>query len=152
MKSRFLAVLVFSVCIGAPAPVHPPAQASRAEVVRQTPRPVKSPDFSGKKQKGTASYYARRFHGQEMADGTALDLASNAAASKTLPLGTKARVRNLENGKSAVVEIRDRGPYIKGRIIDLTPRTARQLGIGRDGLARVEVEPLDLPEKGDSVS
>lgn len=80
-----------------------------------------------------------------MADGTPFDPSSNAAASKTLPLGTKAKVTNLENGKSAEIEIRDRGPYIEGRIIDLTPQVAYQLGIIEQGIAQVEVLPMEVP-------
>lgn len=84
-----------------------------------------------------------------MADGTPMDPNSNIAASRTLPLGTKARVTNLENGKSAIVEIRDRGPYVDGRIVDVTPKTAKTLDFHEDGIAQVVVTPIELPE-GDS--
>jgi len=81
-----------------------------------------------------------------MADGTRMDPQGDNAASKTLPLGTTARVTNLATGKSAVVTIKDRGPYVQGRIVDLSPETARQVGITRDqGLAKVEVEPIAVP-------
>ena len=81
-----------------------------------------------------------------MADGTPMQLYSNNAASLTLPLGTTARVINLSTGRSAVVTIRDRGPYAKGRIIDLSPATARSIGISQtQGLAKVEVIPLAVP-------
>jgi rare lipoprotein A len=71
---------------------------------------------------------------------------SNNAASRTLPLGTVAKVTNVETGKSAVVKIEDRGPYIKGRIVDLSPSTARKIGItGRIGVAKVEVAPMVVP-------
>ncbi|HNF66859.1 MAG TPA: septal ring lytic transglycosylase RlpA family protein [Plasticicumulans sp.] len=97
--------------------------------------------------RGEASFYANHFEGKKMADGTRYDGDSNVAASKRLPLGTKARVKNLETGKTAVVEIRDRGPYVKGRVIDLTPATARSIGIDReDGVAPVEVTPISLPK------
>lgn len=76
-----------------------------------------------------------------------MDPESNAAASKTLPLGTKVRVENLETGDSEVVEIRDRGPYVPGRIVDVTPRTAEELDMKEEGVAPVEVVPLELPEK-----
>ncbi len=73
-------------------------------------------------------------------------LYSNNAASLTLPLGTTARVTNLETGRSAIVTIRDRGPYVHGRIVDLSPGTARKIGIDRTkGLANVEVAPLRIP-------
>lgn len=105
-------------------------------------------DRSGRKQVGKASYYARKFAGRKMADGTPMQPNGNNAASKTLPLGTTARVTNLESGKSATVVVRDRGPYVRGRIIDLSPSTAREIGITREqGVAMVEVAPIDLPEQ-----
>ena len=103
-------------------------------------------DRSGKTQEGEASYYGKEFFGRKMADGTPMDPQSNIAASRTLPLGTKARVTNLDNGKSAEVEIRDRGPYIEGRIVDLTPKTAEQLGMKTEGVAPVAVTPIELPQ------
>lgn len=103
-------------------------------------------DRSGRKQVGKASYYARKFSGRKMADGTPMKPHGNDAASKTLPLGTTARVTNLETGKSATVTVRDRGPYVPGRIIDLSPSTAREIGITREaGVAPVEVAPIDVP-------
>ncbi|HYD63195.1 MAG TPA: septal ring lytic transglycosylase RlpA family protein [Noviherbaspirillum sp.] len=105
-------------------------------------------DLSGKARKGKASYYGKKFHGKKMADGTPMDPNANIAASKTLPLGTKAKVTNLENGKSEIVEIRDRGPYVDGRIVDVTPRVAEKLGMKKDGVATVEVKPLELPVGG----
>ena len=94
-------------------------------------------DRSGRKRIGTASVYSHRFAGRKMADGTRMDPHDDNAASKTLPLGTEARVTNLKTGKSATVTIQDRGPYVKGRIVDLSPATADQIGItpkegGRD--------------------
>jgi len=102
-------------------------------------------DHTGKPRKGKASYYGNEFRGKKMADGTPMDPNSNAAASKTLPLGTKAQVTNLENGRSAVVEIRDRGPYVGGRIVDVTPKTAEKLGMKKEGVATVEVKPVEMP-------
>jgi rare lipoprotein A len=103
-------------------------------------------DRSGHKRRGKASFYARQFSGRKMADGTTMQPQSNNAASKTLPLGTTAKVTNLETGQSAVVTIRDRGPYIKGRIVDLSPSTAKQIGIDhKNGVAKVEVAPIVVP-------
>jgi rare lipoprotein A len=114
---------------------------------------VKNPalDHSGKPRKGEASYYGHQFYKRKMADGTQMNPQSNAAASKTLPLGTKARVTNLENGSSEVVEIRDRGPYVKDRIVDVTPRTADKLGLKKDGTAPVEVKPIEVPQPDGTV-
>jgi rare lipoprotein A len=103
-------------------------------------------------QQGRASYYADRFHGRKMANGERFDRNSNSAAHRSLPLGTVARVTNLENGRSTVVEIDDRGPYIRGRIIDLSPRTAERLAMKHQGTAPVAVTPLSIPDSnGNSV-
>ena len=103
-------------------------------------------DLSGCKRTGIASFYADKFTGREMADGTRMDPNANNAASKTLPLGTTAKVTNLETGQSAAVTIRDRGPHVQGRIIDLSPATAREIGLDRqDGIATVVVAPIDVP-------
>lgn len=116
------------------APVHEPVVAHPAL------------DRSGHKRRGKASFYAREFSGRKMADGTVMHPQSDNAASKTLPLGTTAKVTNLETGQSAVVTIRDRGPYIKGRIVDLSPSTAKDIGIDhKTGVAKVEVAPIVVP-------
>ena len=120
--------------------------ASRAPPIVASPAPPKHLDRSGKPRIGKASYYARSFAGRKMADGNRMDPQGNNAASKTLPLGTVAKVTNLDTGQSAVVKIQDRGPYVDGRIVDLSPQTAREVGIGpKEGVAPVKVEPLLLP-------
>jgi len=104
----------------------------------------------GQTQRGDASYYAAFFNGRPMANGERFDPRSNAAAHKTLPFGTVVRVTNLENGRSAVVEVKDRGPFVRGRIIDLTPRTAENLDMKEDGVVRVAVTLLRLPEDAEA--
>jgi rare lipoprotein A len=101
-----------------------------------------------RRQVGKASFYADRFAGRKMANGKPMNPNNDNAASRTLPLGTKARVTNLENGRSAVVTIEDRGPYVDGRIVDLSPASARQIGLGKQGVATVEVTPLEVPQPG----
>ena len=87
-----------------------------------------------------------------MADGTKMKLHDDNAASKTLPLGTTAKVTNLETGQSAKITIQDRGPYAKDRIVDLSPATAREIGIGKDsGVAKVSVDPIAIPMPDGSV-
>lgn len=104
------------------------------------------PDLSARKRRGRASYYARQFFGRPMADGAPMNPRGDNAASRTLPLGTVARVTDVATGKSAVVEIEDRGPYIKGRIVDLSPSTARRIGITPHiGVAKVVVAPIAVP-------
>ena len=111
-----------------------------------------NPDLSGCKRTGIASFYADKFTGREMADGTRMDPNADNAASKTLPLGTTAKVTNLETGLSAEVTIQDRGPYVKGRIIDLSPATAREIGLDRKaGITTVAVEPIEMPLPDGSV-
>jgi rare lipoprotein A len=103
-------------------------------------------DRSGAKRFGKASFYASFFAGRKMADGKIMDPRTNNAASRTLPLGTTAKVTNLETGQSAVVTIQDRGPYVDGRIVDLSPATAQQIGISkRQGIAKVAVTPIAVP-------
>lgn len=81
-----------------------------------------------------------------MADGGKMDPTGDNAASKTLPLGTTARVTNIATGESAMVTIRDRGPYVKGRIVDLSPSTAQKIGITEEsGVAKVRVAPIAVP-------
>lgn len=108
-------------------------------------------DRSGKTRKGKVSYYGHKFYRKKMADGTPMDPQSDAAASKTLPIGTKARVTNLKNGSTAEVEIRDRGPYAGNRIVDVTPKTADKLGLKEDGTAPVEVKPVEVPQPDGSM-
>ena len=104
------------------------------------------PDTTGHKRVGKASVYAKRFAGHEMADGSPMQPQADNAASKTLPLGTTAKVTNMETGESAVVKIEDRGPYVKGRIVDLSPATAEKIGIEpKDGVAKVSVVPIAVP-------
>jgi len=125
----------------------PAPQTSTTAVTPKPASPAKPRlDRSGSKQVGKASFYADKFAGRKMADGTRMNPQDDNAASKTLPLGTVARVTNLETGRSAVVTIQDRGPYIKGRVVDLSPATAREIGISKaDGVARVEITPLSIP-------
>ncbi len=93
-------------------------------------------------QRGVAAVYdAARFAGRPMANGVRFDPAANHAAHRHLPFGTIARVTNLRTGASTIVVISDRGPFTRGRIIDLSPRSAREIGMGI-GLAQVEITPL----------
>ncbi|NPB07406.1 MAG: septal ring lytic transglycosylase RlpA family protein [Aquificae bacterium] len=94
-------------------------------------------------EKGLASWYGGRFHGRKTANGERFDLFKYTAASRTLPLGTYVLVVNLENGRFVVVRINDRGPYVDGRIIDLSMASAMKLGMVRKGIARVAVIPLE---------
>ena len=92
---------------------------------------------------GTASYYASKFHGRRTASGERFDMAALTAAHRTLPFGSKVRVTNPANGRSVVVRINDRGPFTRGRMIDVSPAAAERLGLIARGHARVELALLD---------
>lgn len=99
-----------------------------------------------RRQLGKASIYANKFANRKMADGQRMDPQDDNAASKTLPLGTRAQVTNLENGRSTMVTIQDRGPYVDGRVVDLSPASAKEIGLDKkQGLAPVEVKPVAVP-------
>ena len=138
------------VCLSAAAwAAEPGKSATRPGSAKTVKKPAL--DHSGKARHGNASYYARKFQGRKMADGTRMNPNASIAASKTLPLGTTARVTNLDSGKSAVVEIRDRGPYVGGRIVDVSPKVAEKLEMKEDGVAPVVVRPIAVPQPDGSV-
>ena len=93
-------------------------------------------------QRGVASWYGPGFHGQATASGETYDQYDMTAAHRTWPLGTRARVTNQENGRSCVVRINDRGPFVDDRILDLSYAAARQLGMVQGGTSTVTIEPL----------
>ncbi|TKW61338.1 MAG: septal ring lytic transglycosylase RlpA family protein [Blastochloris viridis] len=99
----------------------------------------------GYSEKGIASWYGQDFHGKVSANGECYNMYAFTAAHKSLPLPTIARVTNLENGKSVVVKVNDRGPFVRGRIIDLSYAAAQSLDMVRFGTAPVLVEAIGGP-------
>ena len=91
-------------------------------------------------ESGKASYYADRFEGRKTASGEVFDQSKSTAAHKTLPFGTKVTVKNLKNGKTVSVRINDRGPFVKGRIIDLSKTAAQKIDLVQAGVANVQVK------------
>jgi peptidoglycan lytic transglycosylase len=89
---------------------------------------------------GLASFYGRRFQGRRTASGDRYDMHALTCAHPTAPFGARLRVTDLETGRSVVVRVNDRGPYAKGRVVDLSLAAAKQLGIVHRGVARVRVE------------
>ena len=89
---------------------------------------------------GFASWYGRRYHGRRTASGEIFDMNSATAAHPTLPFGTRVHVTNLENGRSVVLRINDRGPFVRRRIIDVSRRAAQVLGLFQKGTERVRVQ------------
>lgn len=93
---------------------------------------------------GTASFYGKRFHGRRTANGESFDMHAMTAAHRTLPFGSLVRVTNPRNGKQVIVRINDRGPFSRGRVIDLSRAAAEELGMISRGHARVEIELVEL--------
>jgi len=92
---------------------------------------------------GIASYYAHDFHGRQTANGEIYDMYAMTAAHKSFPFDTIIRINNLENDKSIIVRINDRGPFVEGRIIDLSLGAARKLDMIDSGITRVRLEVLE---------
>ncbi len=107
------------------------------------------PDAKGFRQHGIASWYGKDFHGKKTSNGEIYDMYAMTAAHKTLPLGTHVRVHNLENGSKVDVRINDRGPFVRGRIIDLSYTAAKKIGIVGPGTADVEIYALGSPSMTD---
>mgnify|MGYP002023735924 CR=1 FL=1 len=95
-------------------------------------------------QIGIASYYGKKFHKKLTANGETFNMNRVSAAHKTYPLGTRVKVTNMENGKSIKLTINDRGPYVKGRIIDLSYKAARKIGFVNQGTTKVRIDVIRL--------
>ena len=148
--AAFLISGVTSGVIADPLPAESPAAQQEARRLNELPPVPPAPpghiDHSGRKESGRASFYAKRFAHRKMANGRPMNPNANIAASKTLPLGTVAKVTNLDNGKTATVKIEDRGPYVNGRVVDLAPKVANDLDMTHKGVAPVIVKPVTLPQ------
>ena len=138
-----MALLIVQGCSMVSAPMSP-SIASKPDVVEVPSaaptalvRPVRM---------GQASWYGPGFSGKKTASGDVFDEEKFTAAHKTIPLGSRAKVTNLANGKTVEVEINDRGPFVPGRIIDLSQAAAQALGIVDRGTAKVQVDVL--PDDG----
>ncbi len=100
------------------------------------------PSSEGFNQQGQASWYGPPFHGRRTSNGEVYDMHSKTAAHKTLPMDTVLMVKNLENGRNTLVRVNDRGPFVGGRIIDLSYKAAKDLGVVGNGTAPVEIVAL----------
>jgi rare lipoprotein A len=140
---KFTALAIAGVLLVPSCASHSQADSSTAQV--KAPAPVESWDIKSIQQ-GKASWYSIKTNrGTKTASGQRLCDRGATAAHKTLPMGTKVRVVNLANGKSEVVTINDRGPFIKGRVIDVTIGVAERLGFVSRGVVPVKVEVLTKP-------
>ena len=123
-----------------PPPPSKPGHPKPYKVLGKWYQPL--PHSDGFRQRGLASWYGRDFHGKKTSNGEIYNMYAMTAAHKILPLVTYVQVSNLENKRSTVVRINDRGPFVRGRIIDLSYSAAREVGIVGPGTARVEVVAL----------
>ena len=128
-----------------PPPPTPPGHPKPYRVHGQWYQPL--PHARDFEQKGIASWYGEDFHGRRTSNGETYDMHAMTAAHKTLPLGTYVRVSNLDNGRSVDVRINDRGPFVRGRIIDLSYSAAKQMGMVGPGTARVKLKALGAPSQ-----
>lgn len=122
-----LCILAFQGCARERGPAPSEAGAGRGAVVEQV---------------GLASWYGPKFHGKLTASGQRYNMFDLTAAHRNLPFGSRVRVTNLRNGRRVLVTINDRGPFVKGRIIDLSYAAAKELGMTRTGVTRVRLEVL----------
>jgi rare lipoprotein A len=122
--------------VKAPPPEMPAPQPAPAPSPKVAPRPAET---------GRASWYGKAHHGQPTASGETYDMHALTAAHRSLPLGTRVLVTNVQNGRSVEVRINDRGPFVRGRILDLSYAAALELGSLSDGAFRVKLRVLEEP-------
>jgi rare lipoprotein A len=132
MTLRIVAAILTLAVLAACAAV-PPAPAP-------SPAPAPPPEKPSFSQEGLASWYGKGHQGHETANGEKFDMRAMTAAHRSVAFGTMLRVTNLDNAKVVKVRVNDRGPFVGDRVIDLSARAARELGIGEDGVARVRIE------------
>lgn len=156
----WLALLLPACSTVKPAPSYPPPpQTRRPEEPPPAPAPAQPKpyrvfgswyhpltDALGFEEQGIASWYGEEFHGRRTSNGEIYDMYAMTAAHKTLPLGTYVRVNNLSNNRTIDVRINDRGPFVRGRIIDLSYTAAKELGIIAPGTAPVKIIALGEPD------
>ena len=149
-RSRARMLVMSAALAETPPPDSPAAKQEAARLADLPPSRSKgkgATDHSGRKERGRASFYAPKFAGHKMADGRKMNPNHNVAASKTLPLGTTAKVTNLETGKTAIVTVQDRGPTVRDRVVDVSPNSGRSARPEKSGIAPVEVSPITVPQK-----
>lgn len=161
MAALLLLALSLSTCSSAPrygradvphlatrevSPARPVAEADPKLASADAPLRQGDDDLeAGDRWRTRVSWYGEGWHGRRTASGEIFDLSELSAAHRRLPFGTWLQVTNLNNGKSVNVRVNDRGPFKRGRTLDLSKEAARQLGFLRDGTAQVEVRVLSLP-------
>mgnify|MGYP001823047473 FL=1 len=138
----WLAVAIMTGCSSRPtASNQSPGKPKPYRVAGKWYQPVSN--AKGFQQRGIASWYGKKFHGRKTSNGEIYDMYAMTAAHKTLPLGTYVHVRNLDNGAEVTVRINDRGPFVQGRIIDLSYTAAKKIDIATSGTAPVVIAALE---------
>lgn len=146
-----MAALLFFLLVQACSTLEPPRRPPPVEPGQPKPYRVHGSWYQplsharGFEQEGIASWYGRKFHGRKTSNGETYDMYAVSAAHKTLPLGTFVRVLNLNNNRTLDVRINDRGPFVRGRIIDLSYAAAKALGVVKAGTAPVRITALGAP-------
>jgi rare lipoprotein A len=154
----YLVLILLLVACGAPTPTYKvrvsdaPSQTEKKptqrsyEVNGKRYQPIPSAD--GYSEEGLASWYGKKFHGRKTSNGETYDMYAMTAAHKTLPMNVHLKVTNLDNGRSTVVRVNDRGPFVRSRIIDLSYSAAKELGVVGPGTAPVRIEALGYRDDG----
>jgi len=142
-----LLVFLFYGCAAVEPPPTPPGQPKPYKIGNTWYQPLAH--AQGFNQRGRASWYGRDFHGKKTSNGETYNMYAMTAAHKTLPFGTYVSVHNLENNRKIDVRINDRGPFARGRIIDLSYTAAEKLGVVGPGTADVEIIALGTPNPSD---
>lgn len=134
-----------TVAGSAPSSDTAPPGAATAPEASGDPVAANAPADGAWREEGMASWYGEPFHGRTTASGAPYDMNAPTAAHKTLPFGSRVRVDNLDNGRSTTLTITDRGPFIEGRIIDVSRWGAEALGMTGAGVARVRITVVEAP-------
>jgi rare lipoprotein A len=144
MNRYLVCILTLAILIGACSKKKIVVVAPAAPVMKTRPLPEPAPPI-GTAERGLASWYGHPYHGRPAADGEIYDMEKLVAAHRTLPFQTVVRVRNLSNDKTVDVRIIDRGPFVQGRIIDLSHAAAKEIDLIGPGVAQVEVTIIGTP-------
>ena len=137
LRVRTAPLLALAVIVAACSRARPPSPGSLSAGPERAGR-----EKAGREEIGDASFYAGRHQGKPTASGEPFDKNAMTAAHRSLPFGTRLEVTNLENDRSVVVRINDRGPFVRDRIVDLSLAAAKALGMAKDGVTRVRLRPL----------
>ncbi|MGB7816960.1 MAG: septal ring lytic transglycosylase RlpA family protein [Methylotenera sp.] len=132
LRRRIIVMLTLGLFIGMPTTLLAKVKRNHATMTANFNKPVI----------GLASYYGAKFHGKRTASGEIFNKNAMTAAHRSLPFGTQIKVTNLRNGKSVTVKVNDRGPHVRGRIVDLSLGAAKKIGLVHSGTARVRLEVL----------